>query len=68
MAIAAGAARELLLYMLWADRLMLAAVREVRPEDLKREAGVSFGSLLGTMAHSAGVQRLWLARLSGNPL
>lgn len=68
MSIAAGAARELLLYMLWADRLVLAAVREVDPENLKREAGVSFGSLLGTMVHSVGVQRLWLSRLSGNPL
>ena len=43
--------RQLLLYTLWADRLMLDAVREVTPEDLTRDAGVSFGSLLGTMAH-----------------
>ena len=61
----AETARELLLYTLWADRRMLAAVREVRPEDLTRETGVSFGSLLGTMAHMLGAQRIWLARFAG---
>ena len=60
--------RDLLLYMLWADRLMLGAVREVSPEDLTREAGISFGSVLGTMVHMLGSQRLWLGRFLGNPL
>jgi len=60
--------RDLLLYMLWADRLMLKAVREVRAEDLTRDAGISFGSLLGTMAHMLGSQQLWFARFSGHPL
>ena len=60
--------RELLLYMLWADRLMLKAVREVSPEDLTRDAGVSFGSLLGTMIHMLGSQRLWLSRFAGHPI
>ncbi|HEX9941746.1 MAG TPA: DinB family protein [Thermoanaerobaculia bacterium] len=57
--------RDLLLYMLWADRLMLKAVRGVRPEDLARDAGISFGSLFGTMAHMLGSQRVWLSRFSG---
>jgi uncharacterized damage-inducible protein DinB len=61
-------AREMLLYTLWADRRMLAAVREVRPEDLTRDAGASFGSLLGTMAHMLGAQRVWLSRFAGAPL
>ena len=60
--------RDLLLYMLWADRLMLKAVREVSAEDLTRDAGISFGSLLGTMAHMLGSQQLWFARFSGHPL
>ena len=68
MSISAGAARDLLLYMLWADREMLAAVREVRTEDLMRDAGVSFGSLLGTMSHMAGSQKIWLSRFLGEPL
>lgn len=67
MSITAGAARDLLLYMLWADRQMLKSVRSVRPEDLNRDAGVSFRSLLGTMAHMLGAQKLWLSRLLGHP-
>ena len=68
MALNASTARELLLYMLWADRLVLAAVRPVREEDLTRDAGVSFKSILGTMAHTLGSQRMWLSRFLGTPL
>lgn len=57
--------RQLFLYTLWADRLVRDAAREVRPEDLTREAGVSFGSLLGTLVHMLGSQRLWLSRFTG---
>jgi uncharacterized damage-inducible protein DinB len=67
-ALSATVARDLLLYMLWADRETLKAVREVRPEDLTRDAGISFGSLLGTLAHILGSQRMWLSRFSGDPL
>ena len=59
--------RQLLLYTLWADRTVLNALREVKPEDLTRDAGVSFGSLLGTMVHILGSQRRWLARFAGSP-
>ena len=66
MSVSAAAARDLLLYMLWADRTTLRAVREVRPDDLRRDAGISYGSLLGTMAHMLGSQRRWLGRFSGH--
>lgn len=62
MALDASAARELLLYTLWADRLVMAAVRQVREEDLTRDAGVSFKSILGTLAHILGSERMWLSR------
>jgi len=68
MSVSKAAAREMLLYMLWADRTTLGAVRDVRPEDLKRDAGISFGSLLGTMTHILAVQQVWLARFSGHSL
>lgn len=64
----ASTTRDLLLYMLWADRLVLAAVRGVRDEDLTRDAGVSFQSILGTLAHILGSQRMWLSRFLGTPL
>jgi uncharacterized damage-inducible protein DinB len=68
MSMTAGVARDLLLYMLWADRQMLKSVRSVRTEDLTRDAGVSFRSLLGTMAHMLGGQKLWLSRILGHPV
>jgi uncharacterized damage-inducible protein DinB len=67
MSITSGAARDLLLYMLWADRQMLKAIRAVRAEDLTRDAGVSFRSILGTMTHILSSQRRWLSRLLGHP-
>lgn len=64
----ATVSRELLLSMLWADRLLLSAVRPVSYDDLIREAGVSFGSLLGTMSHMVDAQRIWLSRFLGTQL
>lgn len=60
--------RQLLLYTLWADRAVIDAIRPVRLEDLAREAGVSFGSLLGTLVHILGSERLWLSRFTGQPM
>lgn len=68
MADLAGTARTLLLYTLWADRQMLGAVAGVDPKDLVRDTGSSFPSLLATLAHVLGVQRMWLSRLAGRPL
>ena len=60
--------RQLLLYTLWADRLVLETARGIPHEALARDAGVSFGSLLGTLAHILRSQRRWLARLTGQML
>lgn len=68
MPLSASTACDLLLYTLWADRQVLGAVRQASPEDLTRDAGVSFGSILGTLAHILGAERVWLARFSGTPL
>jgi uncharacterized damage-inducible protein DinB len=66
--LSASTACDLLLYTLWADRQVLQSVRQASQEDLTRDAGVSFGSILGTMAHILGSQRVWLSRFSGTPL
>ena len=63
-----GTVRQLLLYTLWADRVCLNSVEQVEAEDLTRDTGTSFGSLLGTLAHILGSQRLWLARFEGKAL
>ena len=60
--------RQLLLYTLWADRVCLDAARDVPLEALTRDAGVSFGSLLGTLSHVLRSQRRWLARFTGQAL
>lgn len=61
-------ARELLKYTLWADRRVLAALGEVRDEDLVRPAGASFSSLLRTLAHILGAERVWLSRFVGQAI
>lgn len=60
--------RGLLGYTIWADRTVLDALKRVGAEDLTRETGTSFGSLLGTMAHILGSEQLWLSRFLGVPL
>jgi uncharacterized damage-inducible protein DinB len=60
--------RQLLVYTVWADRTVLSALHEVTAEDLTRDTGSSFGSLVGTMAHILGAERVWLSRFVGNPL
>jgi uncharacterized damage-inducible protein DinB len=60
--------RGLIAYTMWADRTVLEALRGLRPEDLTRETGASFGSALGTMAHILGSEQLWLSRFLGLPL
>ena len=65
MSLSASTACDLLLYTLWADRQILQTVRQVGTEDLTRDAGTSFGSLLGTLAHILGAERMWLSRFAG---
>lgn len=60
--------RGLLAYTIWADRTILETLKGVHAEDLTRETGTSFGSLLGTMAHILGSEQLWLSRFLGVPL
>lgn len=62
------AVRGLLAYTIWADRQVLQALAELPEEDLVRETGTSFGSVLGTMAHILGAEQLWLSRFLGVPL
>jgi len=64
----AKAIRGLFGYTLWADGEILDALSEVPADDLFRDTGSSFGSVLGTMAHILGAEQIWLSRLLGAPL
>jgi len=57
--------REQLAYTIWADRTLLEALRHVDQPDLERQAGLAFGSLLGTMVHILEAEQIWLARFLG---
>ena len=59
---------DLLVYTIWADRALLSALRAVPADDLSRDTGSSFASLLGTMGHILGAERVWLSRFVGSPL
>ncbi len=63
-----SASRALLAYTLWADAIQLRTAEQVQPDDLVRETGSSFGTLLGTLAHILASERRWLARFLGMPL
>jgi uncharacterized damage-inducible protein DinB len=60
-------ARSLLGYTMWADREVLNALAPVPADHLSLHTGTSFGSLLGTMAHIAGSEQVWLGRFLGAP-
>lgn len=61
-------ARSLLTHTLRADRRVLVGLVEVADDDLVRETGAPFGTLLGTMAHILGMEQVWLSRFMGNPV
>ena len=47
-------------YSRWAHRRLLEAARAVPAEELERDVGGSFGSLLGTLRHLLWGERSWL--------
>jgi uncharacterized damage-inducible protein DinB len=61
------AVREMLAYTVWADRTVLSALEGVAAEDVTRDTGSSYPSLLSTIGHILGAERVWLSRFVGNP-
>ncbi|HEV8631332.1 MAG TPA: DinB family protein [Thermoanaerobaculia bacterium] len=60
--------RSLLAYTMWADHEFLEALSRLPPAHLTVATGTSFGSLLGTLAHVLGSEKVWLGRFVGAPL
>jgi uncharacterized damage-inducible protein DinB len=52
-------------YTAWATTKILEACADVYDEDLRKDMGVSHGSILATLQHIYYADRTWLARLEG---
>ena len=50
-------------YSNWASRKVLDAVRNLTPDDLTRNVGVSHEGILGTLSHIHLADRIWYARV-----
>lgn len=53
-------------YMEWANELAMQAAAKLPEEDLRRDFGISHGSILGTLVHMAGAEWIWMERWHGN--
>jgi len=53
-------------YMEWANDLAMEAAVKLPDESLRREFGISHGSIFGTLLHMAGAEWIWLERWHGH--
>ena len=67
MAVSADALRTHLDYTAWASRRLVEAAAALSPEELIHDFRTADRSVLETLVHIFGADRLWLARLSGSP-
>lgn len=58
--------KRLINYMEWANELALDAAAKLPDENLRREVGISHGSIFGTLVHMAGAEWIWLERWHGH--
>jgi uncharacterized damage-inducible protein DinB len=54
-------------YTAWASARLVEAAGRLSSEDLTHDFGTADRSVLGTLVHLFGSDRLWLARLQGGP-
>jgi uncharacterized damage-inducible protein DinB len=67
MAISADSLRDHIEYTAWASARLLEAASRLSPDELTRDFGTSDRTVLGTLAHVFGADRVWLARVTGAP-
>lgn len=53
-------------YNRWANGVVYAAARELSDEELNRNQGAFFGSLIGTLNHLLCADRIWMKRFIGS--
>ncbi|WP_280632205.1 DinB family protein, partial [Bordetella pertussis] len=54
-------------YNQWMNQRLYACAAQLPPDELARERGAYFGSLLGTLNHVAVSDRVWLQRFAAHP-
>jgi uncharacterized damage-inducible protein DinB len=52
-------------YSAWASAQLVEAASRLAPDELTRDFGTADKSVLGTLVHVFGADRIWLARLTG---
>jgi len=57
--------RNLFGYVEWANDLALNAATKLQDDDLRRDVGISHGSIFGTLLHMAAAEWIWLERWNG---
>lgn len=51
-------------YNRWANGVIYAAARELNEEELSRNQGAFFGSMIGTLNHLLSADRIWMKRFT----
>jgi uncharacterized damage-inducible protein DinB len=67
MSVSAELLRSHIGYTVWASRLLVDAAGKLTAEELTRDFGTADKSVLRTLVHVFGADRLWLARLVTEP-
>jgi uncharacterized damage-inducible protein DinB len=57
-----------LAYTAWATNRLMRAIEQIPPEHLTHDFQTSDRSILGTMVHVFGGDRIWLRRVKGEPV
>ena len=52
-------------YNQWANTRLYDAAADLRDEEIARDVGAFFGSMLGTLNHLLAVDRVWMKRFTG---
>jgi uncharacterized damage-inducible protein DinB len=65
MHVSADALRSHLEYSAWASTRLMDAASKLAPDELTRDFGTADKSVIGTLVHVFGADRIWLARVRG---
>src|SRR5579864_5654005 len=61
------ALKDLIAYTGWASARLVEAASQLPSDQLTRDFGTADKSVLGTLVHTFGADRLWMQRVGGEP-